>query len=218
MLYDIVVVTADLKIIGINDYDQIVNMLKNNEIRTLEIRYQYTNIISCEHLSKLLESNTSVNKLNIIFELPVSIAYLDTRSFIEDCRLLFETLKINTSITNISLRYRYMEDDTFKHLVRVLKTNNMLKKITISASYVNILYLAKLLKYNKSNLNIIYIFAGHSIIHNISPIVDAMKHNIFITELYLREYPELINNKEIMTICETNKHNIMLKKMMIQDL
>jgi len=230
------------KLIKISNEDNrkiLFPLLENNEITMLET-YCYVDNDYYNELFELLKINTSVNTLKILFNNcdhqfykslhdmliinnTINMLHLnDIKISIENCEWICQIIKKNRSVLKLHLNYEEPENNTFENIIDALKFNNTLKLVYFGFNNSNVVcggLIAELLTINKT-LNYITlclpIIIGMTGIINSGKIVDSLESNpsiISLTGNYL-----LNTNTNIKNYCARNKHNIMLKSLMIQDL
>jgi hypothetical protein len=211
-------------------------MLKNNEITMVET-YRYIDNDYYNEIFELLKKNISVDTLRIlcnngdsqffkslndmlVINNSISMLHLnDTKLSIENCEWICQIIKNNTSVEKLYLNYEESENNTCENIINALKFNNTLKLVNIHIENSNTVsgeIIAELLTINKT-LNSITLYIPTMIgIINSDKIADSLEYNSSVITLighYL-----LGTNTNITNYCARNKHNIMLRSLMIQDL
>jgi hypothetical protein len=202
----------------LNNSVQLINMLQNNTIHTIELYHNFYKVISCDELTKLLKYNTSVDKIKIIFSYDESVK--SECDFYNNCsKLLFDIFKTNKSIKYVELTNYIITNENLTHMFNVLKINDTIKHLTITLRSIDTVYLVDLIK-NNNTLEIIKIFTNFTIRKEpyIDQLVDAIKYNSSITSIYIC----IVNiqakkEQKILKYCDRNKYNARLKRLMIQD-
>jgi hypothetical protein len=184
----------------------LIKILTNNTVYSLQLLSEFENIISCKKICELLEMNTSVTTISV-----------NTNN--ENIKLLFDTLKFNTSIEHIFLTINNIKDDTVRHITNILKTNDKITYLVISNynNNIDLGYFAEMLKINKM-LRTIAITTTSGFTLGIEHVVKSLKDNPRIIQFYLSDIRISDHRQKIRKYCERNSHNIWLKSTMIQDL
>jgi len=224
--------------LNITSKKDILAQFKNYQILSLE-PYDYTNDSYYRKLFELLQLDTSVDKLYIMYNdyrnsdefyrllsdfLTTSthlkhIRLKDNHISVENSMLLSDAIKNNDSLIHINLNYKNLDSNAFKYLINSLKINKMLKFIVISIwdNYIDGNDIAELLKVNTS-VFALELYTSEIKNHNV--IIKALKNNRYITLFFSPSDVILDQNvyKKIITYSERNKYNQELKSMRIQDL
>jgi hypothetical protein len=192
------------------DKQQLLPLLKNNQVSEL-LLYNYIDNDDYSELFELLKTNTSVHALtfgHMYSNITNHIIY----------KLLYDMLKVNMSLQILTLMYNNITIKDAKLLCKTLKNNTLLTRVRFHYDIIsnNIFEnLIKTLKFNKT-ITHFYMDSHSQNIINGANIVNELINNPYVT--YLSGCNCLSSNIEIQNYCARNKHNIMLRSLMIQDL
>jgi Ran GTPase-activating protein (RanGAP) involved in mRNA processing and transport len=144
----------------------------------------------------------------------------DTDLLYKGWEIISDVLKMNTTITTIQLHFDSSRNKIWELLLLALKENKTIKYIRISNTYLDYnscKYLEELLRVNNS-INEILLTAMNMSTDGCMEIMKALKYNPSITVLTNPYCEDLIVINKITKYFERNKHNVVLKQMMLQDL
>jgi hypothetical protein len=199
----------------INDHNQLITMLINNEVSKIRIHSKFTEIISIKQLFDLLKFNTSVRTIHFM----LGRANIDI--YEEYCEALLDMLKVNKSVKNLYIYYKYMSSNMLSHLVNTLKINNTIADITMDISKIDYKHVANILTVNNT-LKTINIFLREVMsqdILQINYVFNALENNRSIIQFYTTfEFTPVKTRKEVLDICNRNKYNNKLKRLVLGDL
>jgi hypothetical protein len=199
-----------------NSIDKLCRVLKNNVLTSVSIsitnnKVNYTNF---KLLTKAFGENTSLTHL-----------YISENTFGSDeLRLISEMLKVNKSITNISIFFRVqnMDNEAIIHMIEALKINKTLRIVTIPMKLDELfvcVYFARFLRDYNTLSEIDLVYGLYIDKFNINLIIDALEsnRNIWILDGFNHEIDDIqLKRKNI--YCDRNRHNINLRNLSILDI
>jgi hypothetical protein len=219
--------------------EELFDLIKNDKIKMIisdRIDMNYN-----KRLLELLKKNKSVTKLylsihcsksntkhgdefyKILHDFLTTETYLefiqleDKYISVENCKLVGEALKSNSSLIEISFTYYNLGNNALKYLIDPLKFNTNISFVRISVwdNFIDGTLIAELLKI-KTTLSAIALYTHE--IKNSNVIDGLLQNNSNITFFYTYCSLGPAADRNIQSYCERNKHNFCLKSMMIQDL